>query len=444
MAKIVLIGAGSGFGAKTIADILSYKELHDSEIVLVDINPNHLDPVAAYARKVVEHHQAPAKITTALDWRDGVLDGAGYVITSFAQGGPAYQRVPYHYEMSIPREYGIHQNVGDTAGIGGVFRMMRTAPELLAIGKDMEKRCPGAWLLNYVNPMAMLTRIMNLACPGIRTLGLCHNVQYAIRHIAGRLGCSHKELRYLAAGVNHMVWFLRLEYLDGRDAYADLPAAVEKMKNDQWHLPVQLEILKRFGYWTTEASGHCAEYLPYFMPRKEDRKAVGLKIRKTTPRFDGTAPRWTAKSDIMQQLAGKKPLEVERGFEYGARIIHALQTGAVHRAHLNVINHGIIENLPDGCCVEVPCTADGSGVSPHHVGALPIHLAALCRGLADMQTLAADAFLEKDLNKAYLACAIDPCTAAAATPARIRECFNKLLEIEREWLEPYWGNKPAI
>jgi len=439
MAKIVLIGAGSGFGAKTIADILSYEELRDSEIVLVDINPNHLDPVAAYARKVVEHHKAPAKISTALDWRDGVLDGAAYVITSFAQGGPAYEGVPYHYEMSIPREYGIHQNIADTTGIGGVFRTMRTAPELVAIGKDMEKRCPGAWVLNYVNPMAMLTRIMNLACPGIHILGLCHNVQYGIRHIAGRLGCSHNELRYLAAGVNHMVWFLRLEYLDGRDAYADLPAAIEKMKDDQWHLPVQSEILKRFGYWTTESSGHCSEYLPYFMPRKEDREAVGLRIRETTSDFDGTAPRWTADSDIMQQLAGKKPLEVERGFEYGVRIIHALETGTPHRVHLNVINRGMIENLPDGYCVEVPCTADGSGVSPHHVGALPIHLAALCRGMADMQTLASDAFLEKDLNKAYLACAIDPCTAASATPAKIRECFNKLLEIEREWLEPYWG-----
>ncbi len=444
MIKVVIIGAGSGFGAKTVVDILSYEELRDSEIVLVDINPNHLDPIAAYARKVVEHHKAPTKISTAHNWRDGVLDGAGYVITSFAQGGPAYQGVPFHYDMSIPREYGIHQNVGDTAGIGGVLRTMRTAPEMVAIGKDLEQRSPGAWLMNYVNPMAMLTRIMNLACPGINSLGLCHNVQYTIRHLAGRLGCSHKDLTYVAAGVNHMVWFLRIEYADGRDAYPDLPEAIERNAKDKWHLPVQYRLLKDLGCWTTESSGHCAEYLPYFMARKEDREAAGLKIRETSPEFDGTAPRWTPDSDIMQQLNGTKPLKVDRGFEYGVRIIHALETDAVHRVHLNVINHGTIENLPNDYCVEVPCTVDRRGVSPHHVGALPIHLAALCRGIADMQTLASDAFLEKDLTKAYLACAIDPCTAASATPARIKECFNRLLEIEREWLEPYWGTNLAV
>jgi len=172
--------------------------------------------------------------------------------------------------------------------------------------------------------------------------------------------------------------------------------------------------------------------------------AAGLKIRETSPEFDGTAPRWTPDSDIMQQLSGAKPLAVERGFEYGVRIIHGLETGAVHRVHLNVMNRGMIENLPDGYCVEVPCTVDRTGVSPHHVGALPIHLAALCRGIADMQTLASDAFLEKDLTKAYLACVIDPCTAASATPARIKECFNKLLEADSKWLEPYWGENLAL
>ena len=444
MIKVVIIGAGSGFGANTVVDILSYEELRDCEIVLVDINPTHLDPIAAYARKVVEHHKAPTKITTALDWRDGALDGAGYVITSFAQGGPAYQGVPFHYEMSIPHEYGIHQNIGDTAGIGGVFRTMRTAPEMVAIGKDLERRSPGAWLLNYVNPMSMLTRIMNLACPGINTLGLCHNVQYTIRHIATRLGCSHKDLRFVAAGVNHMLWFLRIEYLDGRDAYPDFLEGIERMKDDGQYMPVQHDLLKQLGYWTTESSGHCAEYLPYYMARKEDREEAGLEIRETSPEFDGTAPRWTPESNIMQQLSGARPLAIERGFEYGVHIMHGLETAAVHRAHLNVINHGMIENLPDGYCVEVPCTVDRTGVSPHHVGALPIHLAALCRGMADMQTLASDAFLEKDLTKAYLACVIDPCTAASATPARIKECFNKLLEADRKWLEPYWGKDLAL
>jgi len=444
VAKIVLIGAGSGFGAETIRNILSFEELRDSEIVLVDINTNHLDPIAAYARKVVDHYKCPAKVSTALNWRDGVLDAADYVITSFSQGGPAYNGIPFHYEMSIPREYGIHQNIADTAGMGGVFRMMRTAPEMLAIGKDMEERCPGSYMLNYVNPMAMLTRIMNLACPKINVLGLCHNIQYGIRGLGMWLDRPHKELRFLAAGVNHMVWFLRLEYLDGRDAYPDLVRAIEKRQDNKWFPPVQYRLLKDLGYWTTESSEHCAEYLPYFMAREEERNALGLKPFQPSADFDETAARWTPESDVMQQLAGKKPLSLERGFEYGIYIIHSLETGTPHRMHLNVLNRGMIENLPDGYCVEVPCTVGRTGVGPHHVGRLPIHLAALCRGLGDMQTLASDAFLEKDLTKAYLACVIDPCTAASATPARIKECFNKLLEVERKWLEPYWGRKPSL
>jgi alpha-galactosidase len=182
--KIVFIGAGSGFGAVSFTDIMSFPELRDSEVVLVDINPEHLEPIAAFAHKVVEHYQAPTIIRTSLNWREsGILDGADFVMTSFAQGGPAYSGVPFHYDVCIPQEYGIYQNVADTAGIGGVFRTMRTAPELIAIGKAMEKVCPGATLLNYVNPMSMLTRTLTIACPKIRVIGLCHNIQYGIRDI---------------------------------------------------------------------------------------------------------------------------------------------------------------------------------------------------------------------------------------------------------------------
>ncbi len=444
MIKIVFIGAGSGFGAKSVADILSFPELHDSEIVLVDINPNHLDPVAAYARKIVEHHNAPTRIATAAEWRDGVLDGADYVMTSFAQGGPAYQGVPFYYDITIPQEYGIHQYVADTAGIGGVLRTMRAAPELIAIGKDMEARCPGAYLFNYVNPMSMLTGILSRSCPGVHMLGLCHNIQYGIRDVARWVGCaSHKELRYLAAGVNHMAWFLKIEYLDGRNAYPDLLKAQED-PDIYRRRPVQFELLKHFGYFTTESSRHCTEYLPYFSPREADRDAMLLTPREVAPEVDDTAPRWGADSSLVKQLDGRQPLNLKRSFEYGMHIMHALETDNVYRMNLNVMNTGLITNLPDGCCVEVPCTADRMGIHPHHVGALPTHLAALCRGMADMQTLAAEAVLEKDLAKAYLACAIDPCTAACATPARIKECFNKLLDAERAWLEPFWGNDLAV
>jgi len=439
MAKIVFIGAGSGFGAKSFVDIMSFPDLHDSEVVLVDINPSHLEPVAAYCRKVVEHYDAPTKVTTASDWRDGALDGARYVITSFAQGGPAYQGVPFHYEIAIPQEYGIYQGVADTAGIGGVFRTMRTASEMVAIGQDLERRCPGAYMINYVNPMSMLTRIVALACPKMHMLGLCHNIQYGIHDVARWIGVSHKELQYEAAGVNHMDWFLRIEYLDGRDAYPDLKKAGEN-PDIYKHRAVQFELLKYLGYFTTESSRHCAEYLPYFYPKEDARAAVHIGVRETVPEVPTTSHRWTPDSPLVQELEGKKPLSLTRSFEYGAHIIHAIETDTVYRMHLNVLNESMITNLPDGCCVEVPCIADRTGIHPQHVGALPVQLAALCRGIADMQTLTSDAFLEKDLNKARMACIIDPNGAASATPAQISECFDRLLAAERQWLEPYWGD----
>jgi alpha-galactosidase len=435
--KIVFIGAGSGFGAVSFVDIMSFPELRDSEVVLVDVNPEHLDPIAAYCRKVVAHYDAPTKVTTAPGWRDGVLDGADYVMTSFAQGGPAYSGVPFHYDVCIPQEYGIYQNVADTAGIGGVFRTMRAAPELLAIGKDMEIRCPGATMLNYVNPMSMLTRTVTMACPGIHVIGLCHNIQYGIRDIARWIGVSHKDLIYEAAGINHMDWFLRLDHADGRSAYPDLLAAGEKPEFYSQRT-VQFELLKHLGYFTTESQQHCSEYIPYFSPRREDREAMGIKDAHPKAEIDRVARRWTEDSDLVRQTKGEIPLRLDRTFEYGMHIMHAKVTDNVYRMHVNVINDGLIDNLPDGHCVEVPCIADRTGLRPMKVGNLPVQLAALCRGMADMQTMASDAVLEKDLNKAYLACAIDPMTAACATPARIRECFDKLVKAERRWLEGYW------
>jgi alpha-galactosidase len=443
MSKIVFIGAGSGFGAISFTDIMSFPELQDSEVVLVDINPKHLAPVEAFARKVVEHYQAPTRVTSASDWRNGVLDGADFVITSFAQGGPAYDGVPYHWEVSIPQKYGIHQNVADTVGIGGVFRTMRTGGELLAIAQDMEKRCPGAYLLNYVNPMSMLTRILTLACPKIYTIGLCHNIQYGIRDIARWLGVNYKELRYLAAGINHMDWFLRLEYVDGRSAYPDLLKAGES--REVWNeRPVQFELLKHFGYFTTESSHHCSEYIPYFLPRAESRAAVNIEVRKTHAEGRQVAERWGPDSELVQQIDGRMPLKLTRTFEYGIHIIHALETEAVYRMNLNVMNEGLIDNLPAETCVEVPCVVDRLGIRRNHVGNLPVQLAALCRGMADMQTLAADAFLEKDINKAYMACAIDPTTAASAIPAEIKQCFQEILALEAPWLEGYWGTHLSL
>jgi alpha-galactosidase len=229
-----------------------------------------------------------------------------------------------------------------------------------------------------------------------------------------------------------------VEYLDGRDVYPDLLAAGEKEENFK-RCSSKFELLKHFGYWSGEGPGHVAEYVPYFLPRDEDREYVNVKKRQRPPDFDGTTPRWHADSDLVQQVEGTKPLNVKRSNEYGVRIIHAAHSDSIYRMHLNVMNDGLISNLPDDYCVEVCCTADRAGTHPHQVGKLPVQLAAICRGMADMQTLASDAVLEKDLVKAYQACLLDPLTAACAPPRKIKECFNELLEAERHLLEPYWG-----
>ena len=281
--------------------------------------------------------------------------------------------------------------------------------------------------------------MVSLACPGIRTYGLCHNIQGGIREIAHYVGCNYKDLRFEAAGINHLNWFLRVEYLDGRDAYPDLLAAGE-VEDNYRRCGSKFELLKHFGYWSGEGPAHVAEYVPYFMPRDADRESIFVPEPQRPPDADDTHSRWGGDSDLVKQLDGREPLKLDRSSEYGVRIIHAAQTGCVYRMHVNVMNRGLIANLPDDTCVEVCCTADAAGVHPHQVGPMPVQLAALCRALADMQTLASDAFLEKDLRKAYQACLLDPATAACAPPATIRRCFNELLAAEADLLESYWGN----
>lgn len=437
--KIVFIGAGSGFGATSFVDLMSYEELRDCDMALVDINPGHLDPVAAYCRKVAGHYQAPTRITTHANWREpAVLDGADFVITAFAHGGLAYSSRAYHDDIAIPMKYGVQSTVADTIGFGGIMRMMRTGPELLAIGRAMERQCPRAALINYVNPMSMLTRALCLGAPGIPTYGLCHNIQGGIWEIARFIGCTSKDLRFTAAGVNHLSWFLRLEYLDGRNAYPDLLKAAENAENYR-RCGSKFELLKQFGYWSGEGPGHVAEYVPYFLPRDEDRETIFVQKRTPPAVSDGTSRRWGPQSDLVQQLNGEKPLKLQRSDEYGIRIIHAAATDHAHRMHVNILNHGLIENFPDDTCVEVPCTADRTGVHGQRVGRMPVEVAALSRAMADMQTLASDGLLEKDLEKVCRAAMIDPLAAACARPQRLRECFNELLESQRELLEPYWG-----
>lgn len=432
MPKTVIIGAGSGFGARLSIDILAYPELREGTLALVDINPDHLQPVTAFVRKVVEQHGAPVQVESTLDRRT-VLEGADFVIVSIAVGGPAYNGVPYYHEITIPARYGVSQQVGDTVGPGGIFRALRTAPEMVAICRDMEELCPNALLLNYTNPMAMLCWIM-AESSRVSLVGLCHSVQGTSHQLAHYIGKPLAETKHWVAGINHMAWFLKFEW-QGQDAY---PLLRQAMEDPQIYAQdrVRFEILRHFDYFVTESSPHMSEYVPYFRKRPELLAEMGLRHRE--PEERPTRPgRWWDNSPLQRQIEGKEPIDLRGSHEYASHIIHAVFTNTLGRINGNVSNRGCIANLPEGCCVEVPCLVDGTGIRPCAVGSLPPQLAALNLSNVASQQLAVQSFLEKDRRKAYQALLLDPLTAAVCTLPQIRAMFDELCAAEADlipWL----------
>lgn len=435
MAKIVLIGAGSGFGSRLSVDILSFPELQDSTLSLVDINPEAAEGVRRFVQQVVDHHSLPAKVEAHTD-RRAALEGADFVVVSIAVGGPAYNGVPYYHEVMIPAKYGVSQQIADTIGPGGVFRTLRTAPEMLAICRDMEQLCPGALMLNYTNPMAMLCWVMN-AGSRVRNVGLCHSVQGTHHQLAGYMGLPANEVKSWVAGINHMSWFLELQTMQGEDLYPRLRQAMETPEifaQDR----VRFEVMRHFGWFVTESTPHMSEYLPYFRKRPELLEEFGVAQR--TPEKDGGgARRFWMDDSPGGATVNEDALKLERSGEYASSIIHACCTNTLFRFNGNVRNEGIISNLPPGCCVEVPCLTDACGVRPCQVGALPAQLAALNQSNVIVQQLTAEAVLEGSVEKARMAVALDPLTAAVCSLGEARAMFDEMLEADRPWLEGWLG-----
>jgi len=428
MARIALIGAGSGFGSRLSVDILSFPKLQDSTICLVDINPEAVEGVGRFVQRVIDDNKLPARVETATD-RRAVLEGADYVIVAISVGGPAYNGVPYYYEVAIPAEYGIRQQVADTLGPGGVFRTLRSAPEMLAICNDMEELCPDALLINYTNPMAMLCWTMG-AYTDVDTVGLCHSVQGTAHQLAGYVGVPADEVTYWVAGINHESWFLEFEH-KGCDAY---PLLREALDNPETFAkdPVRFEIMRHFGYFVTESTVHMSEYVPYF--RKRDALMEEFKLGMRVPDKEAAAPQRFWQKDEQTEST-----ELHRSGEYASSIIHAIESDAPYRFNGNVANQGLITNLPEGCCVEVPCLTDGTGVRPCGVGELPPQLAALNTSNIAVQQLTVEAVLERDLDKAFMAVALDPLTSAICSLAEIRSMFDAMVEAERPWLQEWYG-----
>ena len=400
--KVTLIGAGSTVFARTlISDLVAFPELADGlTVALMDIDAARL--------RATERMTAASgvDVEATLD-RRAALDGADYVFTMFQVGG---YRPATVIDFEVPKRFGLRQTIGDTIGIGGIMRGLRTIPVLLDVCHDMEELCPDAVLLQYVNPMAMLCWAVARAS-SIRTVGLCHSVQGTARELAGDLGVD--RIDYLCAGINHLAFYLELTH-GGRDVYPRLRA---KTEIPDWNR-VRYEVLRHFGYFCTESSEHLAEYVPWFI-----KSARPELVEEFNVPLDEYPRRCEA------QLAQPVPerLASRRSDEYGAQIVHALETGEPFRFNGNVMNDGLIDDLPS-CCVEVPCLADANGITPQPVGALPPQLTALIRTNVNVQELTVEAALTGSRDHVYHAAMLDPHNAAELTLEEIHGLVDQLLE----------------
>jgi Alpha-galactosidases/6-phospho-beta-glucosidases, family 4 of glycosyl hydrolases len=437
MPKITLIGAGSlVFTRKLCSDILLAPSLQDSEISLMDIDPQRLEESRQIVQKIVEERKLPARITASTNRAESV-GKADYVITTFQQGGLE----AYAQDIEIPKKYGVEQCVGDTLGPGGVFRALRTIPVLIDLCHDLDQHAPNALLLNYVNPMAANCWAVN-AATGRPHVGLCHSVQGTSEMLADWLEVPYEQIHFRCGGINHQAFFL--EFRRGNeDLYPRLRQIIDR-KGIYGQEPVRIDLMKHFGYFVTESSGHASEYVPYF------RKNAQMVEEDLVPRFTDKVNHWfqfgrtggylrhnyerleSFRQQFKHMMAA--PLTTDRTHEYGSFIIEAMVTNQPTRINGNVPNDGLIDNLPTGCCVEVPCLVDRNGVQPTHFGPLPVPLAALNRTNINVQELIVEAAVKRNKDAVYHAVALDPLTAAVCTLPQIRAMVDELLVAQEQWL----------
>jgi alpha-galactosidase len=415
-AKIVFIGAGSvEFTKNLLGDILTFPELTDAEIALHDIDEERLEAGEAIARWTNGAVGASATISSHLD-RRAALEGADYVVNMVQVGG--HEATVLDFE--IPLRHGLRQTIGDTLGVGGIFRALRTIPVLLGIAEDMYRECPGAWLLNYTNPMAMLCWAVYEGSPIQRVVGLCHSIQGTTRRLAELVGVPLDDVTFLGAGINHQSFILRFERA-GEDLYPLLDKAIAS--DPELERTVRVEMYRRLGYFPTESSEHGAEYVPWFMRHDELVERFRISVGEYVQRSEENLAEYER---MRAALARGEGFEIERSLEYASLIIHSIETGVERVIYGNVRNDSLIDNLPDGCCVEVPCIVDRTGVRPTHVGALPPQLAALNRTFANVCELTVRAALEGNLRHVYHAAMLDPNTAASLTLGEIEAVVDEL------------------
>jgi alpha-galactosidase len=442
MPNITLIGAGSVvFTRNLCSDILLTPALQESTITLMDIDPRRLKQAQELVQAIVDQRRLKARVEATTNQHDAVR-GADYVVTTFQQGGLD----AYALDIEIPRKYGVEQCVGDTLGPGGVFRALRTIPVLLELCEDMDDVAPQALLLNYVNPMAANCWAVDVAT-GRPHVGLCHSVQGTSEMLARWISVPYEEVVFYCAGINHQAFFL--EFRRGEeDLYPKIWEAIERPEVYAEE-PVRIDLMKYFGYFVTESSGHASEYVPYF------RKNAAMVNEDLVPQFTDQRNYWfdfgrtggylrhcltrleKAQDDYQELIAGNKPLPTERTHEYGSYIMEAMETNQPVRINGNVPNKGLIDNLPQGCCVEVPCLIDGNGIQPTVVGEVPPQLAALNRTNINVQELIVEAALSGETDAVYHAVMLDPLTAAVCTLPQIHAMVAEMLKAQAQWLPQF-------
>ena len=434
MAKIAIIGAGSVIFCKTLLnDMFATPALSGSTYALMGPTMWKLEKMKTYADQIIEKNGLNSRIYCTTDRREALKD-AKYVILMFQVGG----NDAYRFDYEIPMKYGVDQCIGDSMGPGGVFRCLRGGPVLMGLGGEIAELCPGAWVLNYVNPMGAVCTTAGRGA-GMKMVGLCHGVQTTLDLIAGYTGVEKQEIDYLCAGINHMAWFLKLEK-DGKDLYPLLRANMEKpeyYKNEK----VRGEVMRHCGYFMTESTGHLSEYLPWFR-----KNQAALERYCDEPDFGGASGAYYKYSVMVaEKFAKTDVLSIESGDleprskEYCSYILEALETGEPFRFNGNVMNNGFITNLPYDATVEVPVYADREGLHPFTVGDLPLPLAAMNQSNLTVQGLAADAAINGDPELAFWAVAMDPLTSAVLTLKETRDMVGEMLEAEARWLPQFQG-----
>ena len=433
MPKVSIIGAGSMvFATQLIQDILLTPELKAGTFALVDIDNERLELTHQMAELLIDRTSSSWRVEASTE-RNQILRDSDFVINTIEVAG--LENVRHDYD--IPLKYGIDQCIGDTIGPGGLFKALRTLPAWLEILADVGRLAPGSLVLNYTNPMS-LTVLTGLRASKLPIVGLCHSVQSTSRRLASYLGVTYEQLNWRLAGINHQAWFTELDY-DGKNMY---PYLKERASEPEFYEqdPVRFEMLMHLGYFQTESSGHASEYTAYFRKRPDLIKMYDRNgYRGESGFYANNWPSWRAEGDekIRGYLNGDIPLSLERSNEYASYIIEAVENNIPIVIYGNVLNTGLIDNLPENGVVEVACLVDRRGVQPTHFGTLPAQLAALNQQHLAFHDLAATAVIEQDRDAAEYALMIDPLTAAVCSLEEIHQLFDEMVSVQRPYLPEF-------